>query len=152
MTKHGTRVELGDILAIDVEGNNVMVQYVGKHQDYGDTIWVFDDGVLLSEAIANKSSAGYYAFYPVRRAVGEKLVTVIGSAPMALRGVPRRLRRAGARAADGRILTWVIEDGPQVQVKESLNASERSLPIGAIWSHSIFVQRLAERWKPCNDE
>lgn len=141
----------GDLLEIRSAEGVAYVQVVGKHPEYGFAVYVFprfypdrleDFGKLTQEE-------GYVAFYPAQAAAREGLVKIVGHGqlPFGIE-VPAKLRRAGARAPSGEVLTWVIEDGGQESVRKQLQEGEKQIPIAAIWNHELLVERISNRWRP----
>jgi len=140
------RLKPGDILQLEVAGGFAYLQYLGKHQDYGDAVQVSPARPQpWSRDQPNSLRFAYVTFYPATAAMNQGLVEIVGHA--AAPAVPRQLRRAGARA-DGNVKTWVIEDGSNDVAKPKLSADELQLPIAAIWNHEMLVQRIATNWDP----
>lgn len=146
----GKRIRAGHVIEIGVPGGTAYAQYVGEHPSLGGTLLL--DPTVQAEPLPDTSrfdgTRGYYVFYPVRAAVRAGLVTVHSAAPLGDAAVPERLRRAGARSPDGRVLTWVVVDRSGQSVFERLEDEQRMLPIGAIWNHEMLVHRIAEGWRP----
>jgi len=145
------RVRTGDLLEIHTPKGHSYVQYIGKHPEYGDVIRVLPGchsqrPTDFSQLIGGPS---YLAFYSVRVAVNtgfaEKIETF--NVPADAK-VPTRLRRAGARSRDGRILSWIIECDGHETVEQQLSEVQRQLPIAAIWDHELLVLRIVENWLP----
>lgn len=151
MTAHSKRPKPGDFLRISVDGLAAHIYYLGKHSEYGDVIRVVGSASVpdnLSDQDALLAT-GYTAFYPVRAAAREGLAHVVrhhehGGAKQ----VPTKLRRPGARARDGGVLTWVIEQDGREYVTKHLTAEERSLPIAVIWNHEMLCTRIRDGWRP----
>ena len=144
------RLKPGDVLEIALPDGVSYVQYVGEHPEYGGTIWVVPRVFHspLKEVGSSLGERGYYTFYPARTAVSRKLVRVAGAASLDGRSVPLELRRAGARGPEGAIHTWIVSSPDHEYVRETLTASERRLPIAAIWNHEMLVQRIRDGWLP----
>jgi hypothetical protein len=140
----------GSILEVGTPIGLAYLQYIGEHEELGDTVWVLPG--YFEERPAEWSTLawarGFYAFYPARAGVKRKLVNVVGSVPLDDRSVPVVLRRAGARSSDGKVLTWMVSNGSREELREELSQDERSLPIAAIWNHEMLLQRLREDWSP----
>jgi hypothetical protein len=140
------RPKPGDVLELATPDGLIYLHYLGKHPEYGD-------GVAVSPTRQARRvtpspdlfRAGYVTFYPVLAAVSQGLVTVIGH--LASPGLPKRLRRPGARSGR-RVETWIIEDDFGEIVKRQLSEEEQALPIAAIWNHELLIQRVAEGWRP----
>ncbi len=139
----------GDLLEIETQNGFAYVQYVGKHPEYGDVIRVIPGFREHKPAdfIDMIEKEGYIAFYSAQASVKQGLSRIVGSYPQQSM-VPRNVRRAGARAATGKILTWIVEmDGREI-VREKLSEVERQLPIAAVWDHELLVLRIDEEWSP----
>ncbi|MCI0571579.1 MAG: hypothetical protein L0Y66_12555 [Myxococcaceae bacterium] len=146
------KVKVGDVLEIPTPEGLAYAQYVGKHPEYGDAIWVvpkvFEKRPGDLRAVFEGES-GYLTFYPVRAAVTQGLVGGVAPLPVTPgRSIPPTLRRAGARAAGGRVLTWVISTGPEEVVRKELSETEARIPIAAIWNHELLQQRITQGWRP----
>ena len=126
------------------------LQYLGRHPYYGDTVLVSPKLFTESrEPTADAFVGGYIAFYPVRAAVAQDLVSVVGSLSP-LENIPERIRRAGARSGT-RVTTWIIEDATAETLKTQLSEEELQLPIGSIWSHEALVFRINTGWTPASE-
>lgn len=88
---------------------------------------------------------GYVTFFPVVAAVAQGLASIVGHLPSP--GLPKRVRRPGARSAS-KVETWIIEEGTDEVVKRELSDVERKLPIVVIWNRDLLVQRVSEGWRP----
>ena len=141
------RARSGDVLVVTAVGGVILLHFLGRDPRYGDAVAVCPrlcpvdarpDEELFHDA--------YVTFYPVQAAMRAGLVTVAGSLPSP--GVPRRLRRAGARS-DSRVETWlIVEDGEDREMKRELSDEEARLPIASIWSHDLLIERVTMGWRP----
>jgi hypothetical protein len=151
MSSQTHRLRAGDLLEVQVGRGVAYIQYVGRHQEYGDVVFVFP-GVYEHrpdnfDCLSRQS--GYLTFYPARKAHREKLIKPVASHTLPISAeVPQHLRRAGARARNGQILTWIVErDGLEI-LQPELTEQDKLLPIAAIWNHEMLVMRIAEDWHP----
>ena len=142
---------VGDLCEIEVDGGFAYVQYVGRHDHYGDAIWVRPK-VYRTRAVEFANVAderGYLTFYPLHAAVLHGLTQIVASLALPKSvDVPRRYRRVGARARDGTILSWVIKDNEKDTLRYTLSDSEKKLPIAAIWNHEMLCRRIESQWNP----
>jgi hypothetical protein len=126
------------------------LQYVGRHADYGDVIWVLKG--LHDERPANPASLaggqGYYVFYPAQVAARRGLVEAVATGMPLPAGmaVPRDLRRSGMMDCD-----WVITRNGVDTIRRKLTAADRRLPILELWNHEFLVDRVTEEWDPSQD-
>lgn len=143
------KVITGDLLEVQTPHGLSYVQYVGKHPEYGDVIRVLPGSYehRMSDFTALIEKPGYVAFYSARASVAQGLTEIVGSYPLQIE-VPRNVRRAGARARTGRILTWIVESNGQEMVRKELTETEKQLPIAAIWDHELLILRISEHWSP----
>jgi hypothetical protein len=144
------RPKPGDVLSLSLGERIAYLQYLGKHQLYGDAVLVSRRFEQARAALSPEIFAGaYIAFYPVGAAAGQGLVEIVGNMPSP--GVPSRVRRAGERV--GRtIKSWVIEGGLLgKKVKTTLSESELQLPLGQIWDHTFLVTRINEGFHPSKE-
>jgi hypothetical protein len=142
------RSEPGDVVEVAVDDRIGHIQYLGEHGRYGSAIRVAP-GVRSAPPsdLSGLFERAYIAFYPVKTAIAQGLVKVVGSAPLGDVELPSRWRRAGARL-EGQVETWIVE-GPEGQsVHRSLTADQLKLPIGAIWNHEMLLERLRDAWIP----
>lgn len=142
------RPKAGDVLEVTFAERRAYLYYLGRHPEYGDAIRVLDRSTLASqERLEEVVSEGYVTFYPVLSAASRGLVAVVGHANSAL-GMPAAFRRAGARANDGKVLAWIIEEDGAERLTRNLSPRERALPIAAIWNHEMLRMRIVEGWRP----
>lgn len=146
-------VSVGDILEISCENAVGYVSYAGKHDWFGDAIWVVP-GLFPSESRGNWSAIfgrdGYFTFYPVHAAIKQKLLQKVGYALEAIRPIPTAVRTVVNIDESGRALSWLITDGSVRTPRKDaeLSTEERSLPIGSIWNHKLLCERVTARWTP----
>ena len=144
MTK---RAKPGDVLQVMTpDGAAVYLHYLGTHQEYGDGVAVCPIKQAADvEVNAELFQGGYVTFFPVVAAVAQGLVSIVGH--LASPGLPKRVRRPGARSAR-QVETWIIEDGSTEVLKRELSNTERKLPIAVIWNRDLLLQRVSEGWRP----
>lgn len=142
----------GLVLEIKTSAGLAYFQYVSRHPEYGELIRVLP-GVFRTrpedaESLALKEEL-YAVFFPVAAALRHGIVSKVG------RGVipsgkwkNRKMRRPGARAKGGRILTWVIEGDEDSEVVNELTADQLKLPMAVIWNDTMLKERVADRWRP----
>jgi hypothetical protein len=141
------RVKAGDVLELARRDSTAYVQYLGRHSDYGDVILVCPRLQRRRPTMnADLFRDGFVVFYPVSAAVAQGLAQVIGAMPSP--GLPRRYRRAGVIDKDGRVLTWMIEDGAREELREQLTAEDRKLPVVRIWNHEMLFHSLEQGLRP----
>ena len=143
------RPKAGDILEVSIDDGRAYLHYLGKHPEYGDAIRVLAGDVVPEDTRAFEAlvAAGYVGFYPVVAAVSQGLVRVVGHREVTL-GIPSKLRRAGARAKVGKVLTWIIENEGRERLVKRLSRRDKALPIAAIWNHEMLRSRLSQAWRP----
>jgi hypothetical protein len=142
------RPKAGDVLEVRFTERCAYLYYLGRHTEYGDAIRVLDCAALTSqERLEDLVSEGYETFYPVLAAVSQGLAIVVAHTDSAL-GMPLAFRRAGARAKDGTVLAWIIEENGTERLTRKLSRKERALPIAAIWNHEMLRIRIVEGWRP----
>jgi hypothetical protein len=146
------RLTPGAVLAVPVGPQLGLVQYIGEHPELGGCVWVVPRAFAsLPADLGDALRDGYCAFIPARAARRRKLADVVGQADLAGRAVPIVTRRAGARAADGTVLTWVIEGPDGSVVRERLSDAERALPVAGVWNVEFLAERIATGWRPETD-
>lgn len=141
----------GDVIEISTPRGLAYAQYVTRHPDYGDVMRILPGLFVTRPANLEElvQEVGFFAFYPLAVAVARRMVDVVANMqiPAGCEG-PRKLRRAGVRSNDGRVLTWVITGENGDYVREKLSSEEKRLPIVAIWNHEMLVQQLDANWRP----
>jgi hypothetical protein len=58
------------------------------------------------------------------------------------------MRRAGARAKNGRVQNWIISEGGRDRLVRELSDDEKRLPIGAIVNDTLLAERISSGWSP----
>jgi|SRR5450432_589274 hypothetical protein len=142
-----TKLKSGDVLRVSASGGSIYLQYLGKHSEYGDAVAVCPAVQAPATAVTpDLFRDAYVTFYPAGAAFARGMVEVEGHLPSP--GIPRRMRRAGARAGR-RVETWVLEDAAGAdEVRRELSEEERHLSIAAIWNHELLLQRVTQGWRP----
>jgi hypothetical protein len=148
-TTNRRKAKPGDLLEIETPKGLAYVQYVGQHPEYGDVIRVLPGFHEHRDSDFNGfiEKPGYLAFYSARASVAQGLSRIVGSYPLGIE-VPNNVRRAGARAKTGEILTWIVESDGYEIVRERLSEMEKQLPIAAVWDHELLVMRISQEWMP----
>lgn len=150
------RIVLGDVVEIPLSKGYAYAQYVNCHRKsprHGELIRVFptllhaplsDLGELLTQTEL------YCCFCPVGIAVSQKMVRIVGNAP-----VPTRCRKlphfksCNKNYETGK-KTWFIWDGKATRsVKvDKLSAAEKKYPMKEIVNIPLLVERIEEGWLP----
>jgi len=146
-------IQPGSVLAAPVgpDGSIFMI-YLGHHGEYGDCVKVAARvHQTFTEPILERS---VITFYPARAAARRGMVRTTG-ARVSVEGVPRFFRRAFVRDESG-VSSWMIQDmetGAEVlRQRDELSASERALPIVALWNHAYLVETMQAGWPLPEDE
>lgn len=142
------RLKPGDVIAVSTPRASALVQFLGKHRDYGDVVLVSPRRPAPAETPSPEWFAdGYVTLFPAGAAVSRGLASVVAHWT-ALQPVPGRWRRPGAMSGST-ILTWLIDDPDgTVTVKEALSPDELRLAIASIWNIEFLVDRVASGWRP----
>lgn len=147
------RAKVGDVVSFGTSKGVAYLHWVSTDPEYGALVRVLP-GVFAEEPSHPLSLAEgphrFFTFFPVGAAVTEGLCTVIGAQKLP-RGldVPPRMRRAGARLRDGRVLTWLVDEpGGRERLTEQLTDDEALLSIRSIWNAEMLEQRILSDWKP----
>jgi hypothetical protein len=141
----------GDILEVSCKSGVAYVHYVGKHRDYGDTIFVYPEVFRRqpNELASLDGRAGYITFYPAGAAVRQGLAKIVGSTPLPPGvQVPDVFRREAATSRTGEVTSWIVVRDGREALKRNLTAGEKQLPIASVWNHEYLVDRIVERWHP----
>jgi len=143
----GSRVKPGDVFAVQTRAGLGLLQFLGKHPEFGDVVLVasrlHDRPLIMTEELFRR---GYATFYPVRLAARTGLVEKAGHVSPAR--MPRRFRRPGV-VEGARIKNWILDtdSGPLV-VDAPLSLQDAVIPILSIWNHEYLVDRLLSGWRP----
>lgn len=150
-----SRTKFGDVFEIKTARGLGYFQFVNKHPEFGQLIRVLPGIHEERPADLSKLSAEkevYFVFFPVTAAVSKALVEKIGNfaVPIWAQGIPL-MRRPGARAPGGKVLTWfIVNDRGEKLVKE-LSEDQRQLSLAVIWNDTLLAERIAAGWKPSDD-
>ena len=144
-------LNVGDILELPRSERFGYVQFLGRHPDYGDTLFVLPglfEGLALPDVEACLAREGYISWSPVHVAIKRGWARVIGNLPPRA-DVPSVLRRAGAIAPrSGRVVTWLIDGHGPPQLRWSLSEAELHLPIAQISDHEALMMDIEKKWRP----
>ena len=151
MRSNSSVLRPGDLLEIRTDKGFLYISYIGKHNEYGDSVLVCPQIYLSqTESKADLFKKCYIAFYPATAAVKKKLAMIVGhNEPHDL---PTRFRRPGARSKQGAIQKWIIEDGSTEKLKTSLTRDEISIPLASIWNHEMLIHKVENGWRPENEQ
>lgn len=148
------KITKGDLAEVKTRSGYAYIQYVARHPDYGDMILVFpalyQQRPPLTDVIIHNYC--YLTFYPLQAAVKRGLIEIIGreqAADYPLENLV--MRRSGAIDNQGKVLTWVIEEGGREVVKQELSEEERKIPIASIWNHEALLYYIEQQWRPEKD-
>ena len=142
-----TTLAAGDIVEIGADEGYLYLQYIGRHEVYGDAVLVHPAVAKPGTHVEELFRDPYLAFYPATAATRRGLARKIGHLPTSLRKIPIRLRRPGARVGT-RVTTWIIEDGETETIRTSLTPDEARIPIAVIWNHELLLTRVKSGWRP----
>lgn len=150
-----SRVKPGDVFEIKTEKGWGYFQFTSKDPELGQLIRVFpgvhkDRADDIARLAAEKEA--YYVFFPVSGALTRGLIKRVGSFPVPIwaQGIPV-MRSAGARASDGKVLSWVIVSDKDEKLVRTLTESQRRLSLAVIWNDSLLAERIASGWMPWDD-
>lgn len=133
------RLRVGDVVDVKHPTGYGYVQFLGRHDLFGDAVAVSPRLHLVPQEIgAPLFRDAYVAFYPVSHTVRNDMAEFVGSLPP-VTAVPEAYRR-DARPFEDDMSRWVI-DGP-VRVDASL------IPYGEIWNHPMLLHQLETGWTP----
>jgi len=147
-------MKTGQIYAIAFGDGYVRTQYILEHSDpprFGTLIRVFPGFHELAEIDFNpaEDSELFISFFPLRRAVRDKLAVLIGSA-----SIPGRLTNfptfredvQGCKKLPELLWLW---DGKR-EWRESIvdNPDTKKYPVREIVNAPIIADRVARGWKP----
>jgi hypothetical protein len=145
------KARYGDVAEVSTPRGVGYLQYVGKHPSYGDVIRIVPGLYAVRPADLEKvvQNVGFVTFYPFSAAVRRGFLEIVANYPIPAGGeAPARVRRAGAMAPNGRVLTWIINGEQGDYVREKLTPEETHFPIAEIWNHEMLIHQLASEWRP----
>lgn len=146
------KIHTGDAFIVKSNDKTALIQYIGNDNEFGHLVRALQmpddcaDGAL-TETIAKPEM--FLTFFPLTAAIRRGICDYIGhyDVPAGASQTPA-MKRPGARAPDGRILTWlIIRDGKEYLVS-SLSEDEKDLSIAAICNDTKLVERVNSGWQP----
>lgn len=141
----------GDLLEISCKPGVAYIHYVGKHRDFGDTIFVYPEILARRQPDLTSLGAqgGYLTFYPAGASVRQGLAKIVASRPLPPGvHVPDVFRREGATSRAGKVQSWIVVRDGHETLKRTLTAKERKLPIASVWNHEYLIDRIVQGWRP----
>ena len=151
-----SRLMIGDIVEIKTLKGNAYAQYTHKHSQYGSLLRVFK-GFYSSRPVViediMKNDIQFSIFFPLKAAVTQRIVEIVGNIP-----VPKPLEqfpmfRAGiADPVTGKVSVWWLWDGKNEEKVGSITNEQRKLPIRGVWNDTLLVERIESGWMPETDQ
>lgn len=150
------RVQIGDVIEIKAQAGLAYALYSHKDNVRGALLRVFD--ILYEERPESFDEVvhlkvRFSIFFPsLQAALSKGLIEVAGhvSIPPTLQPFP--LFRAGATDPITRkVKLWWLWDGKEEWKIGELTEEQRKLPIRAIWTYPILVDRIESGWTPETD-
>jgi len=144
----------GDLIEIPTPKGLAYAQYINRHRKYGALLRVFSN-VLDRRPDDVKNTIGevqFICFFPLKAAVNQEIVTVVGYAP-----VPKEVSafptfRAGVMdPATGKVAVWWFWDGEKEWRVGTLTPEQRSMPIRGVCNDTMLVERIVSGWRSETD-
>ena len=146
---------LGNVYELKTGRGLAYLQHTYEHPEYGSLIRVLP-GLHESRprdlSEVTKAKELYFVFFPVKAAARMRIVERVETC-----GIPQGsekpavMRRPGARAQDGRVKTWFINNGKSETLVTHLNEDQRDLSIMAIWNDTLLISRIESEWQPSHE-
>lgn len=150
-----TRLKIGDLVEVSSSLGLTYAQYTHKNARYGALLRVFKKVYAETPELLDcilKDEVRFSAFFPLKAAVAQGIVRVVGNLP-----VPKELSqfpvfRAGVvDPSVGKVVTWWLWDGDNEKNIGSLSEEQRHFPIRGIWNDTLLIERIESNWTPYTD-
>jgi hypothetical protein len=161
MAKQSTnkRPRLGDLIEIPVANGFAYAQYVYEHQDppcWGALIRVFTDICSVRPDDFASLVSGperFVTFYPLRSAVSQKLVQIVGhfEVPERYNKLPLFKSPGGRDWSTGAVKIWWLWQGGDDWREEPLAVEHYDLPDKALVGHTPLIEYIETGWHPRDD-
>jgi len=145
----------GDIAEIMTPTGMGYFQFCWKDSSLGYFVRVFSETYLTRPtdfALIAAAPERFTVFFPLGAAASRGLVQLVANEVIPERHRGRTpLRRRGAIDREGRVITWIIDDGVEQSVVSTLTPEQAQLSPAAIWNDTLLAERIAAGWKPEDD-
>ncbi len=146
------RIEFGSLFEIETERGLGYFQYIGESKVYCELVRVFPHTYPrrpspVDEALA--SPEAFLTFYPLRRAISERLVTLVGCGPMPARfRVFPTMRWGTPIPPGGGPRRWRLFDGEEFGDFTELTPDLRKLSVTGTCGHASLQNMIASGYRP----
>jgi regulator of ribonuclease activity B len=155
------KARIGNIYEIRTRDGLAYVQYTHDGKHLGDLVRILP-GVhsvrpsSLAELAQQKEL--FYIFTALNQAITKKEIELVGNESVPEWAIPFPImRKAGGRARDGRVSSWFIGQGMQLNTLQEmqralhvreLTAEQRELSLVQIWPVSTICREIERGWRP----
>ena len=140
------KLRIGDIVELKTSKGFMYGIYTHEHKDYLSLVRFFNH--YFSEApdsieMLAESDVRFSFFYPLKRAVKEGLVDIVGNIEVPDLLKPFPIFRAGiVNPRDKNDIHWWLWDGEKEQKIGKLSPGQRKYPIRGVMSHAGLIEEL----------
>ncbi|MBO9192665.1 hypothetical protein J5277_00960 [Rhizobium sp. 16-449-1b] len=145
------RIKVGDVAQIATSKGISYAQVTHRHPRYGHLLRVFDSVYNskpdnLAEMVA--THVLFSAFFPIQKAVGEGLLTIVGNSEVTDANSPFPTFRANTRDRAGNRGPWWLWDGEtEVMLTRGLSDNEKRYPVRGIISLPLLIERIERGYR-----
>ena len=149
------RVQLGDVIEIPTAKGFAYAQCSHKHPRFGHLIRIlpgFHQTRPASFGTFVKQKEQFVTFFPLGAAVHRGIFEIVTHEEIPEEAQAFPLFRDGVEnPKTGRVNDWWLWDGQREWRVGDLTPEQRQLPIRAIWTDLLLIQRIEEGWTPSKE-
>jgi hypothetical protein len=146
------QLKIGDIVQIPTSKGFAYAQYTHKSPQYGFLIRIlpnFYNAPIHNFLQITNEIECFVAFFPLSAAINQRIVTIVGNAPVPVSAKKFPIFRTGIiDPSTGKVTTWWLWDGEQEWPVGELTIDQRKLPIRGIWNDALLIERIEAGWTP----
>lgn len=148
-------VKIGDIIEIKTTLGNSYAQYTHRSFRYGALIRVFKkvyrERPETIDSITD-DNLRFSTFFPLKAAVENKIVEVIGNKSVSVELSEFPMFRAGVvDPSSGKVASWWLWDGENEEQIGRLTEEQKHYPIRGVWNDTLLIERIESNWTPYTD-
>ena len=99
-----------------------------------------------------KDEVRFSNFFPLKAAVDQGIVKVVGNLPVSEELSQFPVFRAGVvDPSTGKVATWWLWDGESEVKIGRLSEEQKHFPIRGVWNDTLLIERIESNWTPYTD-
>lgn len=148
-------LKIGDVVEVKTSRGFSYLHYTHKHRQYGALLRAFAGfhdtrPSALPELMARP--AAFQCFFPLRAALDQGIVSVVGNVELSASEKNFPTFRAGVmNPATRKVDVWWLWNGQEEWKVGDLTAEQRRLSIRGVWNDTLLRDRLESEWWPETD-